>query len=179
MGFPTSPSNGDYYTNALGTLYQYISTDDKWIIVSYKKAIPQSKFIGSGGFINAVWFGGCLTVLTNDPNAGIHSSFYVEEGGDFKILIAFTEGTNAGRVAGGVVSWCKDVDLGVITWDVENQEWDLTLAALNILNIDIFPTIITIADNSRVGVRWVKDDACTPTPGAGFMIIYGMWLIRQ
>jgi len=34
MAFPTSPSNEDYYTTANGVKYQYVSADDKWIIVS-------------------------------------------------------------------------------------------------------------------------------------------------
>ena len=34
MAFPTSPSNGDEYTNALGTIYKYLTTDDKWYIIS-------------------------------------------------------------------------------------------------------------------------------------------------
>jgi len=34
MAFPTSPSNGDEYTNALGTLYKYLTTDDKWYIIN-------------------------------------------------------------------------------------------------------------------------------------------------
>jgi len=33
MAFPTSPSNGDQYTNANGTLYEYVAADDKWVIV--------------------------------------------------------------------------------------------------------------------------------------------------
>ncbi len=34
MAFPTSPSNGDEYTNALGTIYKYLTADDKWYIIS-------------------------------------------------------------------------------------------------------------------------------------------------
>ncbi|KKN22852.1 hypothetical protein LCGC14_0910820 [marine sediment metagenome] len=34
MAFPTSPSNGDEYTNALGTVYKYLTTDDKWYIIN-------------------------------------------------------------------------------------------------------------------------------------------------
>ena len=34
MGFPTSPSNGDEYTNALGTIYKYLTADDKWYIIN-------------------------------------------------------------------------------------------------------------------------------------------------
>ncbi|KKK57518.1 hypothetical protein LCGC14_3053650, partial [marine sediment metagenome] len=34
MAFPTSPSNGDEYTNALGTVYKYLTADDKWYIIS-------------------------------------------------------------------------------------------------------------------------------------------------
>jgi len=34
MGFPTSPDDGDEYTNALGTKYKYQAADDKWYIMS-------------------------------------------------------------------------------------------------------------------------------------------------
>ena len=34
MAFPTSPSNGDVYSNALGTQYRYVSADTKWTIIS-------------------------------------------------------------------------------------------------------------------------------------------------
>lgn len=34
MGFPTSPSDEQQYTNALGTVYQYDLADDKWYIVN-------------------------------------------------------------------------------------------------------------------------------------------------
>lgn len=34
MAFPLSPSNLDEYTNNLGTVYQYIAADTKWIIKS-------------------------------------------------------------------------------------------------------------------------------------------------
>jgi hypothetical protein len=32
MAFPTSPSDGDLYTNALGVVYQYVAAGDKWIL---------------------------------------------------------------------------------------------------------------------------------------------------
>ena len=34
MAFPTSPSDGQEYTTALGTVYKYVEADDKWILVS-------------------------------------------------------------------------------------------------------------------------------------------------
>ena len=34
MAFPTTPSNGDEYTNALGTVYKYLTADDKWYIIN-------------------------------------------------------------------------------------------------------------------------------------------------
>lgn len=34
MAFPSSPSNNDYYTNPLGTVYQYKSSRNAWNIVS-------------------------------------------------------------------------------------------------------------------------------------------------
>ena len=33
MAFPTNPSNGDQYTNILGTVYQYQAADNKWYII--------------------------------------------------------------------------------------------------------------------------------------------------
>jgi len=34
MAFPTSPDDGDEYTNALGTIYKYLASDDKWYIIA-------------------------------------------------------------------------------------------------------------------------------------------------
>lgn len=34
MAFPTDPNDGDKYTNANGTLFEYDATDNKWVIVS-------------------------------------------------------------------------------------------------------------------------------------------------
>lgn len=33
MGFPSSPSDEDIYTNANGTRYQYDDTDNKWVVI--------------------------------------------------------------------------------------------------------------------------------------------------
>ena len=38
MGFPTSPNDGDEYTNVLGTVYKYQTADDKWYIKSITEA---------------------------------------------------------------------------------------------------------------------------------------------
>lgn len=38
MAFPTNPSNGDTYTNANNTTYEYDATDNKWIIVGNQSA---------------------------------------------------------------------------------------------------------------------------------------------
>jgi len=34
MAFPTTPTDGQQYTTSLGTVYEYVSTDDKWILSS-------------------------------------------------------------------------------------------------------------------------------------------------
>lgn len=34
MAFPTTPSDGQIYTNSLGTSYQYNMTDNKWILLT-------------------------------------------------------------------------------------------------------------------------------------------------
>ena len=34
MGFPTTPNDGDEYTNALGTKYKYLDADHKWYIIT-------------------------------------------------------------------------------------------------------------------------------------------------
>lgn len=48
MAFPTSPSNGDLYENANGTVYEYVSADDKWKIIRNSGSIATgSSFPGS------------------------------------------------------------------------------------------------------------------------------------
>lgn len=32
MAFPTNPTDGQLYTNALGVVYKYVQSDDKWIL---------------------------------------------------------------------------------------------------------------------------------------------------
>ena len=34
MSFPLNPTNGQQYTTSLGTIYQYVSLDNKWILVN-------------------------------------------------------------------------------------------------------------------------------------------------
>src|SRR6056297_2061575 len=34
MAFPTTPTDGQQYTTSLGTVYEYVSADDKWILSS-------------------------------------------------------------------------------------------------------------------------------------------------
>jgi len=48
MGFPTSPSNGDTYTNATTNVtYQYVSADDKWIIIVGSSAVSDTAYAAS------------------------------------------------------------------------------------------------------------------------------------
>ena len=155
----------------------YTKTEVNTLIAAIPGVIEPSKFLGTGGFINGVWFGAALTVAANDPDANVHASFFVKKGGDFKVLIAYTQGGNAGKTASGKISWSKDVDLGFISWDLGDQNWDLPLGALNILNIEIYGTPVTLANNTRLAVRWGKDD--TAGDAGGLMIVYGMWLVRQ
>jgi len=47
MAFPGSPSNGDIYTTANGTIYTYDSTDNKWVIVGSSNPISDEVY-GAG-----------------------------------------------------------------------------------------------------------------------------------
>ena len=52
MAFPTSPSDTDQYTNALGTVYQYLTADDKWYIITdaATKAYRSMDSVSSAGW---------------------------------------------------------------------------------------------------------------------------------
>jgi len=47
MAFPGSPSNGDIYTTANGTIYTYDDTDNKWTIVGSSNPISDAAY-GAG-----------------------------------------------------------------------------------------------------------------------------------
>ena len=52
MAFPTTPSNGDEYTNALGTVYKYLDADNKWYIIN--APINWSDVVGAEAAVNAL-----------------------------------------------------------------------------------------------------------------------------
>jgi len=82
MAFPTSPSDGDIYTNAVGVTFEYDDGDDKWVIVAgeYVGDIYHSGYIHlydskasggqSGTFTSGAWRTRVLTTeVTDIPEA--------------------------------------------------------------------------------------------------------------
>lgn len=102
MAFPTSPSNGDEYTNALGTKYKYLTADDKWYIISIDTdyTIPY-KLGGSDGFTESYNY---FYATHADVNAKLWFTFIVPETrADWKITFV-SYSSVASRTDSGVVS---------------------------------------------------------------------------
>ncbi|KKK50305.1 hypothetical protein LCGC14_3126360, partial [marine sediment metagenome] len=147
-------------------------------IDALNSTINQILMSGKDGFVKTTGYGAVYIVLFSDVNAGILSTFYVGYGGSFKLSIIHS-GTdnNFGKTAGGVLYINYDVDGGLETWDIGAQDFNLPLEDTRYLKIEQFGTAFTVANNSKVGVLWAKDDNAGGS--AGTMYIYNIILMRQ
>jgi len=147
-------------------------------IDALNSTINQILMSGKDGFVKTTGYGAVYIVLFSDVNAGILSTFYVGYGGSFKLSIIHS-GTdnNFGKTAGGVLYINYDVDGGLETWDIGAQDFNLPLEDTRYLKIEQFGTAFTVANNSKVGVLWKKDN--NAGGALGTFIIYGMFLTRQ
>lgn len=136
-------------------------------------------YLGGGGFVDDSGnFGAILSVAFSDTNAKVVATFFVENGGDFKLRIMHSgNGANSGKTAGANIYFSYDVKGGGESWDVNGEVFDIPLNNANITDWDDSPTTVTIADNSRVSVYWSKDNSADGA--AGNFYIYGFTLIRQ
>ena len=134
--------------------------------------------VGTNGTITTVHFSSSLSVAFSDTNGAFNYTFYVENGGSFKVsIIHVGTGANAGKTASGIIFIQFDVDGGLETWNIGTQDFNLPLEDDRYLQIEQFGTAFTVANNSKVGVTWAKDD--NAGGAAGIMHVYGMILVRQ
>ena len=140
--------------------------------------INQMFMSGSDGFVIARSYGATYAVAFSDVDAAVLSTFYVGNGGSFKVSIIHSgTGNNFGKTAGGVINISYDVAEGLETWNLGAQDFNLPLEDIRYLKIPQFGTAFTVANNSKVGVSWAKDD--NAGGAAGTFNIYGMILTRQ
>jgi hypothetical protein len=99
MAFPTTPSNGQVYTNSLGTSYQYVMADNKWVLLT-------QEIQGAQGYTGAQGPNGINYGMTGAINMTVSYGFesaptgiigYMKMPFDFKIddftLVASETGT--------------------------------------------------------------------------------------
>lgn len=142
------------------------------------QTIHPSQMMGTNGFVEGNYYGPALLVAFSDANAIAWASFYVRDGGDFKLSIVHSgNGANNGKTAGGVLYVSYDVADGAGAWDVGPQDWNIAIDNATILKINEYSTAITVSDDSHVGMRWGKDD--NAGGAAGNMYIYSIILKRQ
>ncbi len=139
--------------------------------------INQILMTGVGGFVKSDRYGAVYSVVFSDVDAGVFSTFYVGNGGSFKVSIMHSgTGNNFGKTAGGVINISYDVDGGLESWNI-GDDFNLPLEDLRYLKIEQSGTAFTVANNSKVGVLWTKDD--NAGGAGGVFSIYGMFLTRQ
>lgn len=134
---------------------------------------------GEAGFVKNRYYGASYSVLFSDVNAGLSKSWYVRDGGSFKVTMTHVgTGANNGKTAGGVLymSYNKDLD-GNQDWDISGANWDITLDNSQMITQQEYGTAITVGDNTYVGLLWLKDD--NAGGAAGTMHVYGFTLKRQ
>ena len=133
---------------------------------------------GSAGFALSTWYGSCWAVIYSDVNAVISAAFFVKNGGSFKLRIIHDgSAANAGKTAAGNISISYDIDNGTETWNIGPIAFNLALANASILLLDDYGTPFTVADNSKVGMAWIKTDNAGGAIGP--MQVYGIVLVRQ
>ena len=147
-------------------------------IITLNSVINQILMTGIRGFVPAQVFGATHSVTFSDVDAAVISTFYVVKGGSFKVSIIHSgPGNNFGKTAGGVISISYDIAGGLETWNIGTQDFNLPLEDARILKIEQFGTAFTVANNSKAGILWTKDD--NAGGAAGVFNIYGMFLTRQ
>ncbi len=133
---------------------------------------------GTLGFVETGNYGACLEVAFSDTNATINSSFWVHEGGNFKIRIIHSgSGNNFGKTIGGIYSISYDVDGGLQTWDAGTIDFNIPADDNRVIGVDDSAVVYTITSNSKVGLHYAKDD--NAGGAAGNMQVYGIILVRQ
>ena len=133
--------------------------------------------VGGAGFVISGGFGVFWSVAFSDVDALIYVTFFVRQGGDFKLQMVHSGGgNNFGKTAGANLFISYDVDGGLETWNT-NRAWNIPLEDDRILKIVLEGTVITLANNSKLGIYWEKND--NAAGAASIMKIYSINLVRQ
>jgi len=142
------------------------------------QVITQSLMNGEEGFVLSNFRGVSYSVAFSDTNGLVRSTFYVQNGGEFKIrIVHLGTGANIGKSASGKLYVAIDQDGDTMNWTVNAENFDLTLANADIIKTQDNGTAFTIPNNANVGVMWQKDD--NAGGAAGSMHVYQLILIRQ
>jgi hypothetical protein len=147
-------------------------------IPDHAELIPPMHFLGRDGFIdNTAWYGACLSVVFSDINAAIVSTYFVVEGGSFKLrLIHSGDGANNGKTADGWLYINYSIQGETESWDIGPQGFNIPLS--NTTKVDWYDSAsFTVADNSKVALYWAKNG--NAEGAAGTMYVYGISLVRQ
>ncbi len=132
---------------------------------------------GVGGAVEITGIGASYVVAFSDISAYFEANGHIIDGGDFKVSIVHVgSGANNGKTASGLLYVSYDVADGTDAWDIDGVNMDLTIDNANILKIQEYATPFTVADNSKIGLAWGKDD--NAENGAGNMFVYGFILKR-
>jgi len=151
------------------------------VSASKPNVIAHSNMHAGNGPVDDEFYGPNLRVLCSDVDAYWSWYFYVEKGGVFKFAMIYIthsdDPDNNGNVMSGVIYEQDDIHEGGQEWDISGANCDFTLAVTGALTIAEYGTSFTVADNSKVAVKWDKDDNAEGS--SGFLCVYGGLLIRQ
>ena len=142
------------------------------------QVIKSNFFAGNGGFVPTVHYGAAMGIALSDTSADFRCSYYIEKGGSFKVrFIYHTTGPNAGKTAGGIIYVSHDRAGDESDWDILAQAFNLVLANTHIMSTQTYGTAFTVADDTRVGVLWSKNDNAGGALAS--LLIYEVILERQ
>ena len=143
----------------------------------HNQIISMSGILGNNGFVEEYSYGYGLKVLFSDVDASICVSFYVKDGGTFKIIISHRgDGNNSGKTANGSIECYYFVDNESIT-NLINENANLPLANTLIGKIYKHGTTVTVPNESWVNVNWQKTN--NAGGASGNMMIHSVVLERQ
>jgi hypothetical protein len=116
MAFPTSPVDGQQYTTSLGTVYEYVAADDKWILVSttLTGATGVQGVTGVAGTQGATGLQGETGLQGADGSAGAQGDTGVQG-------VTGLQGVTGAQGDTGTVSFAQ-YDAGTMTTD-KNIDW--------------------------------------------------------
>jgi len=146
-------------------------------IETFDKIITPSLMSGSNGFVSGYLYGAAYNVLFSDVNAFVNASFYVKNGGSFKVrIIHVGSADNNGKTAAGNIYVSYEPADGTEEWDID-EVMSLPLGNTWVVKYHDSTTAFTVPSNGNVGINWSKTD--NAGGAGGTMSVYQMVLVRQ